>query len=300
MRAKTILALLLTFLAARGARAEIGAISGGAPSPNVAIQIYQNEIIGDDPVPIGNVWHVPSPGQPGRIVLNPGGEANGDGQPSILRNPAAGLALVAWSRNSASGYDVVISRFDNGAWTDPQVVAGTSANELDPQLVLDPDGSIHLFFWVDGATPQVLYTHAPADLSAWSAPTVVSQPGEPACRPAGIVHGGVLRVAYEVHDFGFGNSPREVVLARQEAGGFTPEVVAMTNNLDEVRPQVHSHAGKLWVDWVDAQTTGGSGEVAWTRLDTLGHWEPIKFEAFGDQLQRSYLTRGGVRMLAIQ
>jgi len=207
---------------------------------------------------------------------------------------------VAWARNSASGFDVVISRFDNGTWSVPEVVVDTAANALDPQLVLDTSGNIHMIYWVDGATPQVFHVQAPADLSSWSAPVLVSQPGQPACRPAGAIFQGILRVAYEVHDFGFGNAPRQVVLARFDSGAFVPEVVAITNNLGDVRPEVHAHAGRLWVDWVDTETTGGSGEVAWTQLDAQGHWQPIQYAPFGNPEQRDYLVRGGVRMQAIQ
>jgi hypothetical protein len=107
-------------------------------------------------------------------------------------------------------------------------------------------------------------------------------------------------VAYEVHAFGSGNAPRQVVLARFEGGAFTPEIVAMTNNLGEVRPQVHSHAGHLWIDWVDTETTGNAGEIAWTRLNAQGQWEPIHYEPFADREERDYRVRGGVRMQAIQ
>jgi len=279
-------------------RAEIGAApdAGGMVSPKV---VYELGVV-DDPDPTPTGWRIVTGGIPSRIILNPNGEANGDGEPSILRHPSTGLALVAWARNSENGFDVVLSRFENGAWTEPQVIAGTPANELDPHLVLDADGIVHLFYWVDGTTPQVLHTQAPADLSSWSSPVMVSQPAQPACRPAGAFWNGVLRVAYEVHDFGYGNSPRQVVLSRYEGGAFVPEIVAMTNNLGAVRPQVHSHAGHLWVDWIDAETTGGSGEVAWTRLDAGGHWDPIQFEPFANYEQREYLARGGVRMKAIQ
>jgi hypothetical protein len=268
--------------------------------PTASFVGYKFLAIGDDPDPINQVWRQYSPAGSGRVVLNPEGEANGDGMPSMLMDPISGLLAVAWPRNSATGFDIVISRFDNGAWTAPQVVAGTSANELDPQLVLGTDGTIHLLYWVDGATPQVFHTQAPVDLSSWSAPLVVSQPGQAACRPAGVLFQGVLRVVYEVHDFGYGNTPRQVVLARLLDGAFVPEVVSITNNLGEVRPQVHAHAGRLWVDWVDAETTGGSGEVAWIRLNAQGHWESIQYETFVSPEQRDYLVRGAVRMQAIQ
>jgi hypothetical protein len=194
----------------------------------------------------------------------------------------------------------VVSKFESGTWTAPQVVIGGSENELDPQFVLAPDGSVHMFYWVDGTTPQVFHRVAPADLSSWSAPDLVSQPGEASLRPAGAFHNGVLRVAYEVHNFGSGNTPRQVVLARFENGAFIPEVVAMTNNLGDVRPQVHAHAGHLWVDWVDQEVTDGSGEVAWTRFSAQGQWQGIQYAPFANREERDYRVRGGVRLQAIE
>jgi len=291
-------ALAIGLLAPGLVRAEVGvAIRPGPADPLVVYVLYGST---EDPSPINPVWRKLAPIDDYRISLNPAGEANGDGTPSLLADASTGLVVAAWSRNSANGFDVVVSRFLSGAWTAPQVVAGSPAPELDPQLVLDPDGSVHMFYWVDGATPQVFHVVAPPDLSSWSTAVPVSQSGEPACRPAGVFYNGVLRVAYEVHNFGSGNTPRQVVLARFENGAFTPEVVAMTNNLGDVRPEAHSHAGRLWVDWVDHETTGGSGEISWTRQNAQGQWEAIRYEPFANREQRDFLTRGGVRMKAIQ
>lgn len=291
--------LLVMAMFAGTARAEVGGLwtSGQTIRPLAG---YKMAAIGDDPEPVPTIWRQISPPGSDRVVLNPEGEANGDGAPSMLTDPVAGLLVVAWARNSASGFDVVISRFENGAWSAPQVVVDTLSNALDPQLVLDAAGGIHMFYWIDGATPQVFHVQAPVDLSSWSAPLLVSQPGQAACRPAGVVYQDALRVAYEVHDFGYGNTPRQVVLARFEGGAFVPEIVAITNNLGDVRPEVHSHAGHIWVDWIDTETTGGSGEAAWTRLDAQGHWEPIHYEPFVSPAQRDYFVRGATRMQAIQ
>jgi hypothetical protein len=279
------------------ARAEVGVFI--QPGSSERLVVYRLGLT-EDPTPFGSLWRKLAPPDAYHMELNSQGEANGDGMPSILADPGAGLAAAAWSRNSVNGFDVVLSRFVEGAWSVPQVVVGSSANELDPQLVLDPDGSVHMFYWVDGATPQVFHTVAPPDLSSWSTPLPVSQPGEPSLRPAGAFYDGILRVAYEVHNFGNGNTPREVVLARFEGGAFITEVVAMTNNLGDVRPQVHSHAGRIWVDWVDSETTGGSGEIAWTRLNAQGQWDAIDYAPFANYEQREYLVRGGVRITAIQ
>ncbi len=279
------------------ARSEVGAVAGAGISQH---RVVYHLGLTEDPTPFGSIWRKHSSIDSIHVTLNPEGEANGDGAPSIISDGNTGLIAVAWARNSGTGFDVVVSRLVADAWTAPQVVVASPANERDPQLALAPDGSVHLFYWIDGATPQVFHRVAPSDLSSWSAPVLVSQPGVASCRPAGAVHDGVLRVAYEVHDFGSGNTPRQVVLARFESGAFTPEVVAMTNNLGEVRPQVHSHAGHLWVDWVDHETTGGSGELAWTRLNAQGQWEAFQFEPFANRDQRDYRVRGGARLQAIE
>jgi hypothetical protein len=290
-------ALLLGLMARGIAHAEVGiVVQQGTTVQSVAYILVG---VTEDPSPINPVWRQMRVNDPFSVALNPIGDTNGDGAPSLLSDTATGLAAAAWARNSAVGFDVVVSRFASGAWTAPAVVAGGAANELDPQLVLDPDGSVHLFYWVDGATPQVFHVVAPADLSSWSTPALVSLPGQCASHPSAAFYNGVLHVAYEVHDFGDG-APRDVVLARFENGAFTTEVVAMTDNLGDVSPQVHSQSGRLWVDWVDAETTGGSGELAWTRLTAPGQWDVIRYEPFATYEQRNYLTRGGAKLKALQ
>jgi hypothetical protein len=261
--------------------------------------LYVLDAIEDGPSPISTVWRKFGGNDLARVPLNITGETNGDGGPSIVSDSASGLIAAAWARHSTSGFDVVVSRFVNDAWTTPQVVVDLADDVLDPQLVSDPDGSLHMFYWVDGAVPQVFHVTAPSDLSSWSAPVRVSDAGEPSCRPAGGFYNGVLRVAFEVHNFGVGHAPREVVLSRFENGAFIPEVVAVTNNLGSVQPQIHSHAGKFWVDWVDSEDGTGGGELAWLRLNAQGQWETVRYEPFANDEQREFLVRGGARMHAI-
>lgn len=295
----TLMGIVVAGWLAHGiARSEVVAIAGtGISQRRVVLELADTE----DPTPFnGIVWRKVSPIDTVHATLNPEGEASGDGAPSIIAEASTGSIVVAWARNSASGFDIVVSRFVNDAWTVPQVVAASPAGDLDPQLVLAPDGSVHMFYWTDGATPQVFHTVAPADLSTWAAPVLVSQPGVPSCRPAPAFHNGILRVAYEVHNLGNGNTPREVVLSRFENGAFTTEIVAMTNNVGEVRPQAHSHNGQLWVDWIDHETTEHSGELAWTRLGPQGQWQTIEYEPFTNREQRDYRVRGAARMRAIE
>ena len=142
---------------------------------------YEFRSIIEDGDPVGIVWRVYSPLDEDRYVLNPDGEANEDGAPSIAFNSASDLPLVAWAKNSPGGYDVVLSRFADGAWTEPIILAddATVSQPADPALVVDPsDGSVHILYWTDEAWPRVMHRQSPADLSSWSDPVQVSQPGE--------------------------------------------------------------------------------------------------------------------------
>lgn len=278
------------------ASAEVGAIIGD-PEPTWGPSPYIINGITEDPEPIwGYAWRQYNFQTSQHAVLNPGGEANLDGYPSILRNPTSSLPIVAWARNSAQGYDVVVTHYDDDEWKTPYVVADTPDDELDPHLVLDPsNGDVHLFWWVDDGAPKIMHSVAPADLSSWSTPAQVSQSAEEACRPHGVFHDGELYVAYEVHDYGFEQTPRQIVLSRREGSTFVPEVVAITHNGDEVRPEVHSHSGRIWVDWIDSDA-----EMGWTRKDLQGQWEPLQYEPYLSIEERDYLVRGGIRMQAIE
>jgi len=278
--------------------AEVG-VGLSSPSSTGATSPYVFEIV-DAPDPIGTVWHRFT-SSPLRIVLNPEGEANGDGDPSFVFNSASGLPIVAWSRNSVSGYDVVVSVFTGGAWTTPTVVAGSSANELDPNVFLDGAGNVHLVYWVDdGSSCTVFHRQAPPNVSSWSAADQVSAPGETACRPAGVFHGGMVRVAYESHPMGYGSTPRQVILARYDIGGLVSEIVATTNNTTNLYPEAHSQAGKLWVDWIDDHgATEFEGDTAWTRLGSGGAWEAIRYTPFANREERDLLVRRVIKLQAL-
>lgn len=253
---------------------------------------YTLRAIIEDGDPVPSAWQVFTIPGDYRHILNPDGEINGDGDPSLAVNTVNGLPMVAWARNSPGGYDVVLSCFHNGAWTAPVVLAedATTSEPADPVLVIDhSDGTVHLLYWADDSWPRVLHRHAPADLSSWSDPVQVSQPGEKAVRPGGTFHDGLLHVVYETHTGQLGGTPRQIVLAVEDGAGFTSEIVATTNHVEPNRPQIHGHGPLLWVDWIDAE-----GEMTWTRRQALGPWDPIEVEAYSTTEERDYHVRGEI------
>ncbi|MBD3866924.1 MAG: exo-alpha-sialidase [Acidobacteria bacterium] len=294
MLRRTFTSLVLLLISAAPVLAEVGSTIPTGGSSGMA-DIYILSQILEDPDPV-TIWRRFNPDGPNRVVLNPDGEINGDGAPSMLVTSAPRIPLVAWSRNSAQGYDVVLSRFESGAWTTPEVLAGSLDDELDPALVLDPDtGDVHLFYWVDGSTPKVMHRQTDAALVVWSSAVQVSAASDASCRPAGVFHDGVLRVVYEVHDYGFNQTPRQVVLASWDGAAWIPEIMAISTYDDRMDPQVHSHNGTLWIDWID-----DTGEAAWTGWNPATGWEPLQYETFNGQEEREFHVRGAIRALAIQ
>lgn len=268
-------------------RAEVGVAFGELGRANT----YILQIIVDDPEPVGNAWIPYSNGSSGRVVLNAGGFENGDGDPSLIMRPAPLYPVAAWALNTPSGYDVVVSAFDGVAWTSPQVVAGGPVDELDPHLVLDPnDGSVHLLYWIHDISPRVIHRQAPGDLSSWSAPVEVSLPGEVACRPSGIFHDGQLHVIYELHGLGYGTTPRQIVVAKQDGDGFVSQILATTEYPGDNWPQLHSAGGRLWFDWVDS-----SCEAGWRLQIAPGSWEPVETQGYATTEERDYHVRGEIR-----
>jgi hypothetical protein len=295
-RACTVAAVCVLVLVP-GVHAEVG-VHDLTPTGSEMPVPYILGIITDEGNPIEPLfWSEVRAPSPSYRVLNPEGDAAGDGRPDLVLHPTTRQPIVAWARHAPTGFDVVVSRYADGAWTVPDVVVDVSEDALDPRLAIDPaTGEVNLVYWIDGAVPRVEWRVAPADLSIWSEPEVVSGPQEQAARPQATFDQGTLRVAYEVDLAAQGGAPRQVVLARRDAGSFVPEIVATTQHDGPVRPEVHAHGGRLWIDWID------SGEaVAWTRWDPLASsWEVIRTEPYVDLEDLEYHVRGAVRAKALQ
>lgn len=292
-----LLALAASILLLSGvAHAEIGVVWDQI-SQNGPRGPYEVRAIVEDGDPVGQVWVAELPAGGNRFVLNPNGLVNGDGAPSLLFNVFSDLPVAAWARHSAGGYDVVISHFANGAWTTPLVLAedATVSEPADPFLVVDPaDGTVHLLYWTEDPSPRVMHRQAPADLSSWGPASQISAPGDLAVRPSGVFQQGTLHVAYENHAFELGGTPRQIVHAWQDSGGYLSEVVASTDLADWNRPVVHSSSSILWIDWLDSE-----GDMTWTRKEPAGAWEPISYEPFGNDMDRDYHVRETIERQAL-
>jgi hypothetical protein len=151
-------ACALLLLPASPARAEVGVVCGEFSTTPTGP--YEIRAIIEDGSPVGAVWRSYSPPGSDRIILNADGEVNGDGRPSSLFSIVSGLPMVAWARSSAGGYDVVISHFFAGAWSQPTVLAedATASEPADPHVAVNPsNGSVYALYWTNDANPTVMY-----------------------------------------------------------------------------------------------------------------------------------------------
>jgi hypothetical protein len=289
-----IAATLLLLLASLAA-AEVGVIHD--PVHLTSQGPYELQGIIEDADPVGIQWRPYSTLNPSRKLLNPDGETNGDGRPSSLYNRVSQLPIVAWAKKTASGFDVVISHFANGAWSAPQVLCldATATLDAEPQLVVNPaDGSVHILYWMDESAPRVMHRQAPADLSSWSSPAQVSDTGDIAVRPAGTFHQGDLKVVYESHAGQIGGTPRFIMLATEDGGGYSSTVLANTNHDEPNRPRIHGGGVTLWVEWIDAE-----GEMTWTSRVDPDPWSPIEPEPFSSAEERDFHVRQEIRSLVL-
>ena len=234
------------------------------------------------------------------MVLNEGGNASGDGLPSMTVDPGNSLPIVTWGRNNGSGFDIVESHFENGAWTTPVVLAAGVTTSIDPEpfVTLDKQtGDVHIVFVTSDSTPVVMHTEAPADLASWTPPSMVSEVGENGLRPSAILHQGTLTIAYESHVSGVGNTPRVITVATADGlGEFTYETITDSQGGSPNRPQLHVGMGSsMWIDWID-----DSNNLAWVIWQPVTGWGSVEIEPFTDIEDRDYHARGRVKQLVAQ
>jgi hypothetical protein len=287
-------------LHAPAARGEVGVVhQTGRTDRDV---LYLQTVV-DEPDPFG-IWFRHSDNTDlRRRVLNPDGDDLGDGPPSIVYNAVWKMPVVVWSKNYPLSGErrIVISAFVDGAWELPQPLNALGGEQFDPFVTVGPGGSLHVVFWSIHDGQHSVYHQARASREGgWSAPVLVSTPGEIACRPSAAIHQGEIRVVYEALMDLTGEGPRDIVLVELIDDVIFPTVIATSTHERPLWPQVHSNGSTLWVDWIDFTNTADTvGEMAWRRLTQQGDWSATQYETFDSEEQRDYHTRGVIRAEAL-
>lgn len=156
-----------------------------------------------------------------------------------------------------------------------RVLDTDTADELDPRIFVEQDGTLHVVWWTDGTPSRVFLLTKPAATSTWSGPTeVVSD----ARRPSVAVSEGLLCVSYE-RDSAVSGMAQDVVVARRESGGsFSTEFVESSTRTDRLDPVLHVSPDRLWLDWKqDGQVFGFAAteqQSGWGAVGGLSWLEP--------------------------
>lgn len=124
-----------------------------------------------------------------------------DGPPAVAENPVDGSRWAVWSYHHGREYDLAVSVLGpDGVWTEPSFLGlDDRRDQIDPSIVVDPRGNVHVAY-VTADTDRVTLRTLPAGTSTWSAPVLVSQPGQTAGSPALRIVGDRLVIAFRTAD----------------------------------------------------------------------------------------------------
>jgi hypothetical protein len=163
---------------------------------------------------------------------------------------------------------------DGGAWSETHLLTAGAPDDVDPRIFSEPDNTLHVVWWTDGAVTRVLLATKPAASSVWDVPVEVASGGR---RPSVAISAGVLRVSYE-RDSSVPGLAQDVVVVRREAeGGFTEEFVASTDHADPLESVLHSTLGKTWIDWKHGDGAFGCSEhgpPGWGNVEGVSWTDP--------------------------
>ena len=72
-----------------------------------------------------------------------------DDSPTIALNPAGGLVMV-WSRADGSDSELMLSRRENGYWTQPRVLTSNTTLDTEARVLVDALDVAHVVWWGNG------------------------------------------------------------------------------------------------------------------------------------------------------
>ena len=240
------------------------AVSGGQPLFAELVANDDGYIVlgiteGPDPIPHAP-WN-PSPGGSG--VLSSLSEIRDDIRPDIFFDSSTGTLVVAWAYRTGADHDIALSIWNGTTW-DTEFLTSSTANELDPRVFVDDDGTFFVTWW-EPELERVLLTSRAADAQLWLQPVEVAVDAR---RPSVASYiDGDLMVAFERTAAG---GSQEVVLARSSApsGTYSFQVVATSESADPLDVEVHVSGIHAWIDWKHSGDEFGFVELingTWSR-----------------------------------
>ena len=141
------------------------------------------------------IWEPVGAAERTGLVLNPDGDARGDGRPDFATDPLTGFPRAVWAMREGPDFEIVTSAFDGESWSEPvKVFTAPGADDLDPRIVFRPDGLTVVVWWQKG--PAVVRAVWAARDGVWRGGDVISSAGVRARKPALRQEGLMTIVAY--------------------------------------------------------------------------------------------------------
>lgn len=258
-------------------------VSASTPDPSTSLFVVG---IIEDPDPIPHLLWEPVRDVDPALFLNVSGAARGDGPPDAAYDLTTCRPLVVWAYH-AGDRDVAFAEWNNGSWENTAFLAATAADELDPRIFVEPDGTAHVVWWIPGAPSRMYRLLRPAGSAVWGSAELLGINGQPGRRPSVALHEGKVLVAYERD----GAQGKEVAVAERTGPGeySTKTVVASNQGLSVLEPVMHVENGRLWVDWKHS-----SDRIAYSVYEG-GTWSPPQLVAWDEP---SWLGEQAARGLA--
>ncbi|RMG48790.1 MAG: hypothetical protein D6718_01030 [Acidobacteria bacterium] len=266
---------------------------------------------GDNPTPWPTWGRVRLHADP-RLLLNPDGDAVGDGPPGVALAPQNAAPHAVWSRSDGADREIVLSWWDGTAWTPPERVTDDTLDDLRPRIALGPDGTRHVVWHRDEWGEQRVWYRQPPALSG----TVGTEP-EPVTeapdtgRLADVAVDGMgwVWVAYQKDPATAPGAAEGIFVARRESPFVWTRQRLGPTGLDPALPdldrgvRIHASRGRLWVDWVD-----GDGVFAYRvwREATESWSQPVRLDYTRERLLAGQeeiareMARARIRMLVLR
>jgi hypothetical protein len=273
-------------------------VSVDRPVPGVVVPFFVASPTGP--------WAPVRAGLPAGDLLNPGGDGEGEGWPKVLVNEGNGRVEVIWS---AGGEDREILRSFHGgaAWSAEENLSSQVGADHLPVAATDPAGNLFVAWERERNARQSVFFAAVSPTDGRVASVEITDRARRGRRPSLVFHDGTPWVASEEATTAADGVIRVVVdridVARDlqghvvDGGEDTIDVarqVCHGTQLSETGAavQLHSEAGWLWADWIDA-----AGVVGWTQR-VGDDWSEPAFEAF-DPPEGDAAARAAVRALVL-
>lgn len=231
-----------------------------------------------DPVvswePVADEWECGS----GKL-LNPAGDARGDGRPDVAIDPVTGWPLVTWAYWAGADYDIAFSEWEGEDWTEIDFITSDIENQLDPRSHIDDAGRVRTVWWEPVQSGKLyLAVREPGEV-LWGLPQLLPHSGR---RPSVVLDGDSVLVAFE--EDGPHATQRVSVLTLLGSGGNQDVTLATTDRVDPLDVMIHEAAGVFWADWKQSddafaysvRTAGGwtaPVTVPWTDHTWVGEEE---------------------------